>query len=107
MATNKRVNTATLIRGEVYTLRHPDNTAQSPKESLRFEYGVPVVIDDNRILTILENLIDEVTDGEGEIYEKPRFRVERGVSVPEPDNFKKPTRLAADRTTKRRPRRRA
>lgn len=106
----QRVNTATLIRGEVYTLRHPDNTAKNPVESLRFEYGEPKVITDKKILDILENLHDTTFDGDGEEFEKPRFRVDRNVPHPEaPDtsNIKRPTRLKADRRVKSNPRRRA
>jgi len=103
-----RVNTATLIRGEVYTLRHPDNTAKDPKDSLRFEYGVPVVIHEKKILDILENLHDLTFDGDGEEFEKPRFRVERNVPAPDDtgSNIKRPTRLSADRKVKSRPVRR-
>lgn len=103
----KKVNTATLIRGDVYTLRHPDHTPQKPREALRFTYGVPVVIDERHILDYLENLHDETTDGDGEVYEKPRFRVDRNVSEASPANHKSPTRLAHDRPVKRRPRKRA
>lgn len=104
-----RVNTATLIRGEIYTLRHPDNTAKEPKESLRFTYGVPVVIHDKRILDTLENLHDTTFDGDGEEFEKPRFRIDRGVPHPDatPSNNKSPTRLSSTRTTKVRPRKKA
>jgi hypothetical protein len=106
----QRVNTATLIRGEVYTLRHPDNTAKNPVESLRFEYGEPVVITDKKILDILENLHDITFDGDGEEFEKPRFRVDR--NVPHPDagpkaEVRRPTRLKSDRKVKSNPRRRA
>lgn len=103
----KKVNTATLIRGEVYTMRHPDHTPQKPLESLRFRYGEPVIVEDPKILSILENLYDEMTDGEGEVYEKPRFRVERNVNAPEQGNVKQPTRLSSTRKVKSRPRRRA
>lgn len=104
-----RVNTATLIRGEVYSLRHPDSTAKDPKDSLRFEYGVPVVITEKKILDILENLHDITFDGDGEEFEKPRFRVDRNVPAPDASasNIKRPTRLAADRRVKTRPRKRA
>ena len=104
-----RVNTATLIRGEVYTLRHPDNTAKDPHDSLRFEHGVPLVIEDKRILEILENLHDVTLDGDGEEFEKPRFLIERNVPTPDNTgtNIKRPTRLTSDRKVKIGPRRRA
>lgn len=105
-----RVNTATLIRGEVYTLRHPKGTAKEPRDSLRFEYGVPVPIADKEILEILENLHDITFDGDGEEFEKPRFRVDRNVPAQDAQrvsNAKKPTRLSAGRTAKIRPRKRA
>lgn len=109
MAAN-RVNTATLIRGEVYTLRHPDGTPKDPKESLRFEYNVPVAISDKRILEILENLHDITFDGDGEEFEKPRFRIDRNVPHPDADtgsNVRRPTRLDPSRKQKIRPRKRA
>ena len=102
----KRVNTATLVRGEVYTYRHPDSTPQKPIDSLRFTYGVPVVIEEVKILEILEDLCDETADGEGEIYEKPRFRIDRGVASPVPDNNRRPTRLDSGRSVKKKPIRR-
>lgn len=100
-----RVNTATLIRGEVYTLRHPDGTAKDPKDSIRFEYGVPVIITDKKILEILENIHDVTFDGDGEEFEKPRFRVDRNVPAPDDtkSNVKRPTRLSSDRKIKKRP----
>ncbi len=103
MAATRKVNTATLIRGQTYTLRHPDNKPQSPKESLRFQRGKPVPIEDSRILSLLEDLTEEVRDGEGEVYEKPVFRIDRNVD--EPDQAKGPTRLSATRTVKAKPRR--
>lgn len=100
--TNRRVNTATLIRGELYALRHPDNSPENPKESLRFKRGEPVVIDDPKILALLEDLYEETEDGDGEIFEKPTFHIERGVSGPA-DTTKKNVRLKSDRVSKRRP----
>ena len=67
-----KVDTATLIRGRTYTLR-----------SIKFERGVPKVITDKAFLEILEDEVDEVPDGEGEVYEKPRFRIDRSVANPE------------------------
>lgn len=103
----RKVNTATLIRSQIYTLRHPDNTPQNPIESLRFERNVPRIIDDPKILKILEELYDEVSDGDGELYDKPLFRVDRGVMVDEDDINPRPrkTKLAADRKVKTRRRR--
>lgn len=100
-----RVNTATLIRGELYTMRHPDNKPEKPVDSLRFTHGVPVVIKDAKILNILEDIYDETTDGDGEIYEKPTFRIDRGVASPE-ERKRKPTRLASTRTVKQKRRKR-
>lgn len=98
MATRK-VTTATLIRGQVYTLRHPDYSPQNPKDSLRFKRGEPVVIDDPKIVTKLENLYEEVPDGDGEISEKPIFRINRNVDAPDEDE-PRPRRLSADREVK-------
>lgn len=95
----KKVSTATLIRGQTYTLRHPDNKPSSPKDSLRFLRGQPAVIEDTRILAMLENLTEEVRDGEGEVYEKPVFRIDRNVDAPDPE--KGPTRLSPTRTVKK------
>jgi hypothetical protein len=105
MAASKRVNTATLIRGETYVVRHPDNTPANPRESLTFTRDVPKVIDEKPVLDYLEGLYDEIEDGDGEVYEKPRFRVERNVPEPEANEVNKPKRLAADRKVKRRTRR--
>lgn len=99
MAPTTRVNTATLIRGEVYTLRHPDNTAKNPVESLRFTYDVPVVIAEKKILELLEDIYDETEDGDGELYEKPTFRIDRGVQPPD-DGKRKAKRLDASRSVK-------
>jgi hypothetical protein len=96
----KKANTATLIRGQTYTLRHPDHKPQSPKDALRFERGIPVVIEDLRILGILQDMMEEVEDGEGEVYEKPVFRVDRNVDAPEAVGG--PKRLSATRVVKRR-----
>lgn len=104
MAATKRVDTATLIRGQLYTLRHPKSTPKDPIESLRFQYGVPVVIDDPDILATLEDLEDETIDGEGEMFSKPIFRIDRNVPAPEPANYKGPTKLSSDRVAKKRPR---
>jgi hypothetical protein len=105
MAATKRVNTATLIRGEVYTLRHPKNTPANPKEALRFKRDEPVIIEDTDVLNLLEDLHEETQDGDGEIFEKPTFHIERGVAGPAPTK-RKTTRLASSRVQKTRPRRR-
>ncbi len=105
MAAAKRVNTATLIRGAVYTLRHPDSTPKEPKDSLRFENGVPQIIAEKHILEALEDLVDETEDNDGEIFEKPRFKIERNVAAPE-DKSPRRTRLDASRPVKKRPRKR-
>jgi hypothetical protein len=95
----------------LYTIRHPRSTPQTPKDSLRFEHGKPVVIEDADILKMLENMYDEIEDGDGEVYEKPRFRIDRGVPMPdgEDDEGKprigtraNPKRLSATRKVKRR-----
>lgn len=107
MAAIRKVNTATLIRGELYTFRHPDSTPEKPKDSIRFTYGEPVVIEEKHILEMLEDMHDETTDGDGEIFEKPTFRVDRGVADPRDDAKKRgPTRLKSDRKVKSRPLRR-
>lgn len=103
----KRVNTVTLIRGEVYTFRHPDSTPAKPIDSLRFEYGKPVTVEDPKILSILENIYDNTVDGDGEEYEKPRFKVERNVLEQSSETKRGPTRLSADRAVRKRPVRRA
>lgn len=103
----KKVTTATLIRGSLYTLRHPDSTPQNPQDSLRFERDIPVVIDNPKIVSILENMYDEIADGDGEIYDKPRFRIDRGVPMPTDDEDRvgtraRPRRLSATRKVRRR-----
>lgn len=104
MAT-KRVNTATLIRGDNYTMRHPDSTPQKPIEPLRFQDGVEQTITAPFTPEMFEDLYDELYDGEGEAYEKPRFRVARNVAEPDTaqGSSRKPTRLKADRQVKRKP----
>jgi len=106
MAAIKKVNTATLIRGELYTVRHPEDTPKNPKEAFRFKRNVPVVIEDPRILAKLEDEVDETEDGDGEIYEKPRFRIDRGVTAPDDETLRGRTRLSASRSVKSRPRKR-
>jgi hypothetical protein len=104
----KKVTTATLIRGSIYALRHPDNSPQSPVDSLRFENGIPVVIDDPAIAKTLEELYVETVDGDHEHFEKPVFRIDRNVPHPDaeagPSRKKKPTRLSSTRTVRKRSR---
>lgn len=104
----RRVTTATLVRGQVYNLRHPDNKAGSPVESLRFKRNEPMVIEDPKIAKMLEDIVEETMDGDGEVFEKPVFRVERNVPEPGSDaEAGRPRRLSADRTIKTRRRRSA
>jgi len=106
----KKATTATLIRGSLYSLRHPDNTPQNPIEALRFERGVPKPINDTRIVDILENLTEETRDGDGEYYDKPIFRIDENVQVEAESNYgqsgsrARPTKLASDRIVRKRPR---
>jgi hypothetical protein len=101
----KRVTTATLIRGQVYNLRHPDSKPGAPKDSLRFNRGVPIVIDDPKIAKMLEEIVDETTDGDGEVFEKPVFKVEYGVEDPTTEAAPRARRLDPDRKIKTRRRR--
>lgn len=109
----QKVDTATLIRGEVVSVRLPRHLDKGkpeggPSDPIRFEYGKPVPVKDKDVLKYLEDMTDEITDGEGEVYEKPRFRVDRNVSTPEPESTgPRRTRLEANRTVKRKPRKRA
>ena len=96
----RKVTTATLLRGQVYTLRHPDYTPQTPKDSLRFKRGVPLVVEEEKLIRILENLYEEVPDGDGEVSEKPVFRVSRNVDAPDGDDAPRSRRLSADREVK-------
>ncbi len=76
---NGKCDTATLLRGRTYTVR-----------SVKFEKGVPRRVDDETAIGIsgkdflkeLEDEADEVPDGEGEVFEKPRFRIDRNVDDP-------------------------
>jgi hypothetical protein len=100
---SKLVTTATLIRGKVYTLRHPDGTPQDPKDSIRFEYGKPQVLDDPKIAAYLEKLHDKISDGDGEEWEKPVFRISRNVPDPREASIEdelRPRRVSASRTVK-------
>ena len=109
----KKATTATLIRGSLYSLRHPDNTPQNPLEALRFERGVPKVIDDQRIVAILEDLTEETRDGDGEYYDKPIFRIDTNAQIEVENNYgrsgtrARPTKLEADRVVRKRPRSKA
>jgi hypothetical protein len=103
----KRVTTATLIRGQVYNLRHPENKAGAPKDSLRFKRNEPIVIDDPKIAKMLEDIVEETVDGDGEVFEKPVFRVDRNVAEPADNSTPRVKRLAADRKIKTRRRRSA
>lgn len=110
MATKSgKVNTATLKRGRTYTQRSkkpinpsdPDN----PIYAQKFERDVPVVIETEEFLRALESEMDTLTDGEGEQYEKPRFKIERGVEPPDgAENRPRVTRLSVDRSIKKRKR---
>lgn len=95
MAKSALVNTATLIRGRTYTIR-----------SKKFERDVPEIIDDEDFLRELEEEVDEIPDGEGEYYDKPRFLIKRGVPAPEGSGVRR-TRLSAEREIKTAPRKSA
>lgn len=105
MAT-KLVDTATLVRGKVFAVRIPASL-QKPGDTLvkplRFKKGIPVVIDNPAVLDYLEDMVDDVPDGDGEIFEKPRFAIERGVEEPEDNNAYHPrrTRLDAKRSVRK------
>jgi hypothetical protein len=101
MAT-RLVNTATLTRGNVYSLRHPKKIG----ECIRFENGKPMVVEDEAVLNVLEGLMDLIEDRDGEVFEKPIFSVKRKVPAPEEETqtgavVRRPTGI------KRRPLRRA
>jgi len=98
MATRK-VTTATLIRGQVYTFRHPDYSPQNPKEPLRFKRGEPKIIEDAKIVTLLENLHEEIPDSDGELTEKPVFRINRNVDAPDEEGSTV-RRVSADRAVR-------
>jgi hypothetical protein len=95
MAT-KLVDQATLIRGETYTLRHPKSTPVAPLESLRFTRNEPKTIEDKDLLDMLEDLVEDSYDSDGELYEKPLFRIERGVRI-DIDTSPRARRLEASR----------
>lgn len=105
MSVIKRVNTAELIRGQLLSLRIPMHLEKgtTPSEPLRFERGKPLVIADATILSWLESQMEEIEDGEGEVFEKPTFRIKRNVPAPDSDDRPSRTRLDADRTVKTRP----
>lgn len=97
----KLVDTATLIRGQVYSYRH--NYQDVKDNPLKFVKGEAVIVTNKDLLADLEDLVDEVEDGEGEAFEKPVFRIARKVQ--EPDSNEGSTRvrrLAADRPIRRR-----
>lgn len=94
------VNTATLIRGRMYSWRHKTLATMEP---IQFKSRIPVVIEDDKILALLEDEIEEVGDGEGEFYEKPRFSIKRGVPRPV-DETVTARRLSSERVVRTRPR---
>lgn len=102
MAATKRVNTATLIRGELYSYR----TGDPNNPTIRFEANKPVPIESKELLSILEELHDVTFDGDGEEFEKPRFRIDRNVPWDEGSEGKPkgPTRLSSTRKVTKRPR---
>lgn len=106
MSATKRVNTVTLIRGSLLSVRIPRHLEKGsvPSEPVRFERGKPVVIEDKDWLAWFEGQYEEIEDGEGEVYEKPTFRVDRNVPMPGEDEptRRPPKKLAADRQIKRR-----
>ena len=104
----KKVNTATLVRGSIYVKRHPKSTSTNPIDSIRFERGVPIVIDDRDLLDDLEDDVDVVTDDDGDEVEKPRFLIEYSVTDPRPQRSNRRKRLEPQEqgTGRRRPRRR-
>lgn len=66
------VNTVELLRGRVYWYKDKE-----------FKKGDIEVVTDE-LAAILEVLHQEVTDKEGELYEKPFFEVKRKVPRPDP-----------------------
>ena len=75
------VDTATLIRGRVYSFRHNGETHY-------FEANVETPLEDKEEKAIeglagkLEELHSEVHDSDGDAFEKPLFLVKRGVARP-------------------------
>jgi hypothetical protein len=65
------VNVATLVRGRVYFYKDQ-----------KFEVGKPTVVS-NELANILEELHEEISDADGERFEKPFFYVQRGVPRPQ------------------------
>jgi hypothetical protein len=61
---------ATLVRGRVYYYKDD-----------RFDVNQPKVVSKG-IADALEELYDETSDSEGERFEKPFFRIERGIPPP-------------------------
>jgi hypothetical protein len=103
----QRVNTATLIRGQVLSFRLPKHLQKKIEdaEPIRFAHGKPLPIADTALLKHLEDMHDEIEDGEGEVYAKPVFRIERNVELLDDGSVSRVKRLASDRVAKRRPKR--
>lgn len=103
----QRVNTATLIRGKVLSFRLPKNLQKKIEdaEPIRFQAHQPVPIADASLLKHLEDMHEEVADGEGEVYEKPVFRVDRNVELDSDGTVSRVKRLSSTRSVKSRPKR--
>jgi hypothetical protein len=77
--------TATLLRGRTYVFTPAKKAADGTAlPSMQFFKGQPVKIDDPEIAAELEELVEEVTDTDEEILEKPIFSVEDGQPIPPP-----------------------
>lgn len=84
--------TATLLRGRVYVF-----------QNVHFMRGVATVVDDG-LAAELEALCEEVTDSDGEVFEKMLFEVDYEATVPTPgDEEDAEPRVSRRRVAKRKP----
>ncbi|MET4190692.1 MULTISPECIES: hypothetical protein [unclassified Bradyrhizobium] len=70
------VTTATLVRGRIYYFK------ETP-----FEIGIPKPVSED-VAAALEELHDETTDADGEVFGKPLFHVQRNQVAPTTDASK-------------------
>jgi hypothetical protein len=78
-AVRNRVTTATLVRGKVYVFK-----GLNQEKAVHYKRGIPLVVAAD-LADELEELVEEIHDSEGEIFDKPYFAIHRDIEEPEPE----------------------
>lgn len=76
---DENVTVATLVRGKQYVFHHFDKENGRTLNYYTFMRAVPLPVPDE-VAALLEELYDEVPDGDGELIAKDLFRIERDAS---------------------------